>query len=433
MKILFFPSDRGGGFGHIVRCLSLAQEAQRRGHKCSFVLSDPRYEKILSNDFAVFVARKSNSLKSLLLAAKTRLVKTKQPGALFTAFSALDYQVIRDGLTDEKILRGVLDQYLDAIRVFAPDIIIGDTNLLARIAAQKVNLPIIQIVRYTTHPDTEKIMWWDAAPSLMQPPDVLRLFNPWLQKIGLNFITKAGDLLRGDFYIIPSIPELELIPKDDKTIYVGQLSLPTKSQEIPDWLHQIGDQLPLVYVTVGGGAGQVGNKLFFDTIIQAFAESDLEVVISTGGKLRKDELPDVSGNVRVFEWVPGKILIPRSTTVVFHGGYATMMECITCGKPTIIVPSQTEQEGNGRRIEQLGCGISLSLSNENPQLVEGMWKHGRFSFFIQTTYDLKAEDLEGAVNKILTNTEYFDRAGTLQTMIGTYGGAQSALDMIERF
>jgi len=432
MKILFFPSDRGGGFGHVSRCLVLAQEAQRRGHTCSFFLSSPRYEKLLARDFLVFLARKSSSLKSLLLAAKARFAKTKESVALFTAFSALDYQVIRDGLTSEEVLQVTLHQYLDAIRIFQPDILIGDTNLLVRVAAQKAGLPVIQVVRYTTHPDTKNIMWWDDTPSAMEPPDVLNLLNPWLQKTGLNFITKVGDLLRGDLYIVPSIPELEPIPQDDKTIYVGQLSLAPKSQDFPDWLKQIGDQSQLIYITVGGGAGQVGNKLFFDTIIEAFTGSDLEVVISTGGKLGKHDFSNVPGNVKVFEWVPGKILIPRAATVVFHGGYATMMECIASGKPTIVVPSQTEQEGNGRRIEQLGCGINLKLSSENPRLVEGIWKYGRFSFFIQTIYNLKARDLQDAVKKILTKTEYSDRAGELQTKIGTYGGVQAALDTIER-
>ena len=227
MKILLIPSDKGGGYGHISRCLVLAQEAQKRGHSCSFVLTGQRFEKLLSRDFPVFVAqeyKKQRDWRALFSALWQRVMGINPSQVLFTGFSTLDYQVIRDGLTEENSLNHSFGQYRDALHRFKPDLIIGDTNLMARTVAKKASLPIVQVVRYATHPDTNSIIWWDEKSDMMEPPDSLRLLNSWLPKIGQTSITRTGDMLRGDLYVVPSIPDLEPIPPDAQTMHVGQLS-----------------------------------------------------------------------------------------------------------------------------------------------------------------------------------------------------------------
>jgi len=77
MKILFFPSDIGGGFGHISRCLALAHEATYKGHESSFVIHEKKYEKKISNDFNVSVVKKQIRLLSLLFLVKQRLFGKK--------------------------------------------------------------------------------------------------------------------------------------------------------------------------------------------------------------------------------------------------------------------------------------------------------------------------------------------------------------------
>ncbi len=41
-------------------------------------------------------------------------------------------------------------------------------------------------------------------------------------------------------------------------------------------------QKPLIYISIGGGAGLVGNSRFFDTAIRALEDQDVQVIISTG-------------------------------------------------------------------------------------------------------------------------------------------------------
>lgn len=75
-------------------------------------------------------------------------------------------------------------------------------------------------------------------------------------------------------------------------------------------------------------------------------------------------------------FVPGTELIKASDITVFHGGSSTLMTCIACGKPAVVVPSMAEQEDNGAVLAQNGAGIVLD-KNGAPEpgvavpLVEG--------------------------------------------------------------
>jgi hypothetical protein len=64
--------------------------------------------------------------------------------------------------------------------------------------------------------------------------------------------------------------------------------------------------------------------------------------------------------MHVFSWLPGAAMVARADVVLFHGGYGTMMETIRAGVPSVLLPFHTEQEGNGRRLEQNGAAQVLA-------------------------------------------------------------------------
>ena len=432
-KLLFFPSDLGGGFGHISRCVALAQEAKHRGHNCAFVINSSKYEKTIGNDFRIFISMLSPKWSSLFLLLKNKIVSVRShPSPLFTEFTGLDYQVVRDGLVNEEIIEKRVAHYLKIVNTFKPDLLIGDTNLLVWMLGKKVDIPVVQIVRYASHPGTAKLIWWKNEPVGMNLPHSSALFNSLLVRMGLMPIKRAEDLLRGNLFIVPSIPEIEPIPEDGKTVHVGELTISRSTNEIPAWFQEIDEHLPLVYITIGGGAGPVGNKLFFSTIVETFANKPLQVVVSTSSKFDSLDFTNLSKNVRFFQWVPGKRLISKANLVIFHGGYGTMMESITCGKPTITIPFHSEQEGNGRRLEQLGCGLVVKLSKETYKRIEGKWKYGTYSLLVQNRYDLTAEEFMREVNKTLFNSEYLNKAQNLQSKVKEYHGSEKAMELIEK-
>lgn len=434
MNILFFPSDLGGGFGHISRCLSIAYEAKARGHNCAFVINDIKYEKKISNDFNVFISKKNYRLYPLLQILLKKIAGSRSPATpLFTEISSLDFQVIRDGLLKENIIIDKLDQYMKIIKIFKPTLFIGDTNLLVWIISKKTNIPVAQIVRYAFHPETAGLLWWKKTPAGISTPNTPALFNPLLNKMGLRPIKRAEDLLQGDLFIVPSIHEIEPIPENEKTIYVGELSISNwKKEEIPSWFHEINSSKPIVYITIGGGAGSVGNKQFFSTIIEALSNKPIQGIISTSNKFDSINFPNLPNNIQMYNWVPGKLIISKSDLIIFHGGYGTMMESISYGKPSIVIPFHSEQEGNGRRLEQLGCGLVERLSKGEYKRIEAKWGYGTFSFLVQNRYDLTPEKLYEKIDKVLNNNKYLNNVHQIQSKIRNYHGAEKTITTLEK-
>jgi len=110
----------------------------------------------------------------------------------------------------------------------------------------------------------------------------------------------------------------------------------------------------IVYVTVGGGSDSVRGLNLLPLWKAAFAGTGWEVVVSTGGRPVDRRWRRVK-NLRVFPWVPGAAMVTRADGILFHGGYGTM-EMVRAGVPSVVLPLHTEQEGNGRRLQQSGAG-----------------------------------------------------------------------------
>ena len=121
---------------------------------------------------------------------------------------------------------------------------------------------------YASHPKTAKLIWWKNIPEGTTPPNSSEIFNPLLMKMGLKPINRAEELLQGDLYIVPSIPEIEPIPEDEKTVHVGELTISRINNEVPSWWEEIDGREPLIYITIGGGAGPVGNNYFFPPLLK---------------------------------------------------------------------------------------------------------------------------------------------------------------------
>jgi hypothetical protein len=58
-------------------------------------------------------------------------------------------------------------------------------------------------------PGKGRIIWWEDPPTGIVSPDIHPVFDKLLRKWGLPGIDRAEELLRGDLYLVPNIPELE--------------------------------------------------------------------------------------------------------------------------------------------------------------------------------------------------------------------------------
>ena len=228
MKILLFPSDFGGGYGHISRCLAIANDAKERGHLCAFVLNEKKYEMHLKGkEYKVFIPTQNIKSKTLPSILKWKIINTfyKNPTPVFTEITNLDFQAYRDGFFDRNFVVNIIESYVKIANYYRPDLIIGDTNLLVWILSRRIKVPVVQIIRLASHPDNGSIIWWKDIDKSIKPPDSSKIFNPILKAFGINKIYKAEELLQGDMYIIPSIPDIEPIKIEKNSYYTGELTI----------------------------------------------------------------------------------------------------------------------------------------------------------------------------------------------------------------
>jgi uncharacterized protein (TIGR00661 family) len=432
LRILFTPSDIGGGFGHISRCMALAQYARNtRKYDCAFIVHRKGYERNIPAGFKTYFLPISSGLYKKLRYLEHILFR-KPAVPLFIMISNLNYQVIRDGFADRRIITKTVAQYKKVIQKFKPDVIIGDTNLIIGIAAGLLNIPLIQLVRAASYPKNPHTIWWEEVPDELKPPKIQSVFNPVLEQLGLSSINQAEDLLRGDLYLIPSIPQIEPVDLDSMTHYIGPLLVSRETAALPAYFENFSKNHPVVYITIGGGASTVGNQQFFETVINTFQNKKLQIIVSTSIKFSRNMFRNVPSNIHFEQWIPGREMIKQSELIIFHGGYGTMMETIEAGKPSIVIPFHSEQESNGRRLESLGCSLVCKLSEAREQLVRHQWKYGEFTTLVQTSYDLTSEKLFHLTNKILKSNYFKDNAKKLKYECSKYGGAEQAFEIINR-
>jgi UDP:flavonoid glycosyltransferase YjiC (YdhE family) len=234
-------------------------------------------------------------------------------------------------------------------------------------------------------------------------------------------------------YLVPSLPDLEPLPPNlPHTHYIGPLiRSPHKAEVLPDWLNQFDPARPLVYVTIGGGAGPVGGPRFYTMLMEALGDTQLQVIASTGAKLSPAMLPPPPPNIRLEPWVPGPAVIARSDLVVFHGGYGTTMELVQAGVPGLIIPFHSEQESNARRLEVAGAARVLLPSQKEPTPVWHRWPGGRFCTLIHPESDLTPLRLRTAILDMVVDETFQVNAQRLQTAAQPYKGSSQAADLIE--
>ena len=80
-------------------------------------------------------------------------------------------------------------------------------------------------------------------------------------------------------------------------------------------------------------------------------------------KLDKD-IPNLPENVLVSNWLPQQDVLAHPNLKVFitHAGQSSFQETLCHQKPVVAIPVSGDQPINGREVERLGFGKSISFS-----------------------------------------------------------------------
>jgi MGT family glycosyltransferase len=159
----------------------------------------------------------------------------------------------------------------------------------------------------------------------------------------------------------------------------------------------------LVYLSLGSlGGADVG---LMQRLIDVLGTSRHRVVVSMGP--RAEELR-LAANMTGAATLPQTRVIPQVDLVITHGGNNTTTEAMHFGKPMIVLPLFWDQYDNAQRVHELGYGIRLP------------------------TYAFSDDDLLGAVDRLLADTDLRARMDATGADIRARDGLRRGAEIIER-
>jgi UDP:flavonoid glycosyltransferase YjiC (YdhE family) len=129
-----------------------------------------------------------------------------------------------------------------------------------------------------------------------------------------------------------------------------------------DWSPK-GDR-PLLYVTFGTMVGtRPGREGIFRVALDAVAELDVEVLMTTGPGVDIPLLGPVPDNAVVHAFVPQAAVFPLAKAMLSHGGSGTLLGGFATGLPQVVTPHSADQPYNADRTEAGGLGLKADASS----------------------------------------------------------------------
>ena len=163
---------------------------------------------------------------------------------------------------------------------------------------------------------------------------------------------------------------------------------------------------PVVLVTQGTIATDA-NQLIGPTL---HGLADLPVlVVAAGLKDPSDAgLSELPGNVRWAPFVPFKPLLPHVSAYVTNGGFGGVMFALSNGVPIVTAGTTEDKAEIGNRVTYSGVGVNLKTSEPKP------------------------DQVIAAVQSLLSEPRYRQRAQTLQYELAQHDAPREPAELLEQ-
>ncbi|MER5886564.1 macrolide family glycosyltransferase [Streptomyces sp. NPDC001941] len=287
-----------------------------------------------------------------------------------------------------------------------PDVIVHDFMAWgAKLYAAKHGIPAVRL--FPSYAWNEKFSIQAKFPlAEYTDPQVMEMvgqLTALLPEFGLPadpmaFLQEIGDL---GIVFMPRAFHYDGETFDERFVFAGPC--------LGDRSHQghwqpAGDR-PVLLVSLGTAA--TGWPEFFSTAVEAFRDSEWDVVIAVGDHLDPAELGELPAHIDVRRHVPQLDVLGHARVFVTHGGMNSTMESLHHGVPMVVVPQMNEQRANGLRVDELGLGRHLAKE------------------------DVTARSLREAVDAVAGDAAVTGRVSELSTAMRATDGPTIAADAVE--
>jgi MGT family glycosyltransferase len=204
-----------------------------------------------------------------------------------------------------------------------------------------------------------------------------------------------------------TVPEFEY-PRSDAPAtlhFAGPISATGSEAPLPPWWAELDGSRPVVHVTQGTIANRDYRQIVAPTL-EALAEDDLLVVVSTGGR-PLDTLPPLPPNARAATYLPYDELLPRTDVYVTNGGYGGVQYALSYGVPIVTSSGQEDKPEVAARVAWSGVGRRIKTEVPSP------------------------EQVGAAVRAVLRNSSYRESAQRIAASMARAGGVARLAEIVD--
>lgn len=330
------------GLGHVNRIMSLGKKLQKKGHKLYFISGGVAYQLLKKEFENVYPC--------------TPIGWYESPRGIMPSISLLnillplpwyDYKHGRLKLKASNSTETVR-RYYDVrkhVSKIRPDLIISDGDILSLRLGKKWKIPSIYI--------TNIIRPTYRFPALLTPGE---RFTERYVKICVKII--VPDIPKHTIceYNLGNLDELGI---REKVEFVGTFS---------SMKYERGSEKH-IFAPISGPTGTKAKLA--RTIIPALSPLESKSIVSLGEPGNKSTKR--LGNCEVHGWLnknQRKEYMKNAKIVIFSGGHGTCFEVIKHRKPSICIPTQPEQMGNARKLDELKCSIYVENKRQLKSAIE---------------------------------------------------------------
>jgi UDP:flavonoid glycosyltransferase YjiC (YdhE family) len=444
MSKFLFTTLPWNDLGLLTRSLPIARGLAARGHEIAFsspakaprtLISEAGFDNLIPKH-PIYLVRKLNfSLKGI-----SRLIRSKpwendgmSAFQFFLKFIkavplkfapqtsevwSMDHAAAMTGMLNANFVKANCEALIKLVRQFRPDIIVDFWNPYACMAAKVMKTPLITVIQADQHPMAKGFIWWKPRPEKV--PSAVPAINRVLDSFGVDRITRIEDLNIGNLTLIMGTPQTDPLPVSAEGKYIGPVLWQDDKASLPSWFDRLAAEKPIIWVYSGNPryskkATALDSEVILLASIEALAELDAHVVLTTGHHSIPAEYLPLPANFHFAPYLPGLSLAERCDLMIHHGGYGSCQTGLFTGTPAVIVPTFSERESNARRIASLGAGVFI--------LPEASATGGK---------KIAIDTFKERVMHVLRTPKFRECAKKYRELIRSYGGVDKILNLIEK-
>lgn len=403
-RILFTPGIAAiEALGSITRLIAIADEIKKQESDCDilFRASGREAKYAMSCGYKAVKGYKPQLNMQEFLSQISKNSDKKNSSYKKMYVNSLCDVIKFKGLISKEYVQTTFKEELNLVQDFKPDLIFGEFETVMPIVAKKLDIPYFCTGGTPNEKDFNCFGFSNKTESAYEYTEN---YNELLKNLNLKTIESICELnqnYNSNKIFVPSIPELESLKDDSKNIFLGSVS--PKNFIKTDFKFE--KKRPLIYVYLS--AGQITPEIYQKVMLDAFSDSEFDVIVTAGGNPRFNKNIATSSNIHFMTMVPSDKVIKMADIAIHHGGQNTTVQCIENEVPSIIFPgNHFERYFNAEKAAQIGCALNPGIDNFN------------------STFILKT------CREIINSNTFKQNLNRYSNEIKKYGGASKAAEFI---